>query len=248
MTGFPQYPPGLWRRIVLFPQPNWIGAALEDDMHRFHLRIDHADGTITALRGDAVRHPWSECPGAIGHLAGDVIGKRLAEVARLDPRHQCTHFHDLAVLAAGHAGDATPSIYDMYVADRVDGRTTATIELNGAEQLCWELADSRIESGPRAGLDLRQLSKWKQDLPPEEAEQATLLRRAIFVSGARQYVPETDFAAENKTARAGVCFNYQSPQIERSTRTPDWHVDHSRPGGQPLDGFDPASAFTAMAA
>ena len=45
-SAFPQFPPGFWRRIVLHPGQGWIGGAVEDDMHHFRLRFDHADGVI----------------------------------------------------------------------------------------------------------------------------------------------------------------------------------------------------------
>ena len=136
--AFPTFPPGLWRRIVLQPGPGskgdgWIGGALEDDMHRFHIRLDHAEGRVTAVHATAVRHPWSACPGATGFIARELTGQLLADVGRRDPAQHCTHLYDLAILAAAHAGDTRPTRFDMTVADRVDGRTTATLRGNGAE-------------------------------------------------------------------------------------------------------------------
>ena len=76
---------------------------------------------------------------------------------------------------------------------------------------------------------------------------ATLLRRAIYVSGARKYQPP----ANNPTAaespeRMGVCFNYQLPQAETSRRTPDWHRDFSECGREPLEGLDAETEFASM--
>lgn len=245
---FPTFPPGLWRRIVLEPGNGWIGGALEDDMHCFHIRIDHAEGRVTKVAAKAVRHPWSACPGATAFIARELTGELLTAVAERDPFQHCTHLYDLAVLAAAHAGDTAPTRFDMNVADRVEGRTTATLMENGTEKLRWQLDGTAITgSGAHAGRDLRQLSKWKRDLPAKEAEWATLLRRAIFVSGARQYIaPDLEQTAAMNRDRMGVCFNYRMPQAQDSTRTPNWHRDFSESGIEPLAGLDPAAEFAAM--
>jgi hypothetical protein len=244
-TGLhPSFPPGFHRRIVLQPGHDWIGAALEDDMHRFHIRIDHVEGRITAVSAKAVRHPWSACPGATDFIASELTGAPLADVAKRDPFQHCTHLFDLAILAAAHARDTAPSRFDMRVADRVDGRTTATLDEDGVEKLRWQLEGTMIAG---AGLDLRQLSQWKRQLPPDEAERATLLRRAIYVSGARQYVPPpNDPPAAQSLERMGVCFNYQLPQAETSRRTPNWHRDFSTFDREPLEGLDAPAEFAAM--
>jgi hypothetical protein len=138
----------------------------------------------------------------------------------------------------------------MTVADRVEERTTATLYENGVEKLCWRLSGTTITGdAPFGGRDLRQLSKWKRELSAADAERATLLRRAIFVSGARQYVPPPgNPSAYDNGERMGVCFNYQLPQAQTSHRTPDWHRDFSQSGIEPLQGLDPAREFEAMGA
>jgi hypothetical protein len=241
---YPSFPPGFHRRIVLQPGEGWIGGALEDDMHRFHIRIDHADGRINAVSARAVRHPWSACPGATDFIARELTGELLADVAKRDPFQHCTHLFDLAILAAAHASDTAPTRFDMRVADRVEGRTTATLDRDGDEKLRWQIDGTAIAL---SGRDLRQLSKWKQELPPREAEWATLLRRAIYVSGARQYLPPPhNPTASESPERMGVCFNYQLPQAKTSRRTPNWHRDFSESGHEPLAGLDAEAEFESM--
>jgi hypothetical protein len=245
---FPEWPPGLWRRIWLQPGPGWIGAALEDDMHRFHLRIDHAEGRITHVAAKALRHPWTACPGAAPHLANELAGELLVDVARRDPLQHCTHLYDLAVLCAAHADDTSPTCFDVRVGDRIDGRTTATLSENGEEMMRWRL-EGTVIVGPKryAGLELRKLSQWKTGLPPRDAERAMIMRRAIFVSGGRQFVPPPlQRASEQGPSRMGACYNYQLPQAESSTRTPDWRRDFSTSGNIPLAGFDPATGLAAL--
>ena len=244
---YPAWPPGLWRRIILQPGSGWIGGALEDDIHRFHMRLDHAGGRITRAYAEALRHPWSACPGAAPHIATELTGALLADVAARDPALHCTHLYDLAVVLAAHADDTAPSRFDMRVADRVDERTTATMTENGVAVLRWQLEGTAITGGDHAGHDLRKLSGWKQSLPPREAERATMLRRAVFVSGGRHYVlPNNGSAADQGVMRLGVCFNYQLPQAAQSTRSPDWLSDFSTSGREPLAGFDPQAALAAL--
>ncbi len=246
---YPQWPPGLWRRIILYPGKDWIGGALEDDLHRFHLRFDHDGERIVTAHAAALRHPWTACPGAAPHIASELTGALLADVAARDPVQHCTHLFDLAVVLAAHAQDSVPLCFDMRVADRVDGLTTATMEQDGAEVLRWHLDGTAIgPGGDHAGLDLRRLSQWKQDLPPHEAERATMLRRAVFVSGGRQFTaPPGLTAVQQGAARQGVCFNYQAPQSSHSTRTPNWITDFSAGNSEPLGGFDSEQAFASMA-
>ena len=142
------------------------------------------------------------------------------------------------------AGDTEPTRFDLYIADRVDRRTTATLNENGSERLRWRLDDTVIAGD---GRDLRKLSKWKHELPPQEAEWATLLRRGLFVSGARQYVPPpAHVTAFEGPGRMGACFNYQLPQARQSTRSKNWHKDFSL-SGEPLEGLDPVREFRTMA-
>ena len=224
-SRFPTFPPGLWRRIIIQPGRSgsqaWIGGALEDDMHRFHMRFDHDGTRIIRAHAAALRHPWSACPGAAPHIAHELTGVLLADVAARDPALHCTHLYDLAVVLAAHAHDIAPTEFDMRVADRVDERATATMHEDGEQVLRWQLAGTAIVGdGDHAGLDLRKLSAWKLDLPWREAERATMLRRAVFISGGRQFsVPPTETAADQGPMRMGVCFNYQLPQAASSTRT-----------------------------
>lgn len=245
---FPAWPPGFFRRIVLHPGQGWIGGALEDDMHSFRLRLNHDGARITGASARAVRHPWTGCAGAPDHIVRELSGKRLAEVAAQDPSQFCTHLIDLAILLAAHASDPQPHCFDMTVADRREGRTTAILVADGSERLRWLLEGTAIcAPGRHAGLDLRGLTKWKQGLAPQEAEDAALLRRAVFVSGVRAYQPPPgETTAAQSPGRMGVCFNYQLPQAETSTRRPGWHTDFSAPGRGPLKGFDPAELETLV--
>lgn len=244
--SFPEFPPGFWRRIILYPGKGRIDGALEDDMHSFRIRMEHSGELITGVSARAVRHPWSACAGAPAHLAASLKGEKLADVTSHDPRQECTHLFDLAIVAAAHAHDTAPSQFDMRVADRIDERTTATLSVDGVEKLHWQIDGTAI-AGPEefAGLDIKRLSTWKRDFPSETAEWATLLRRAIFVSGARQYeAPVNVRASDQGPLRLGVCYNYQLPQAEESTPIFD-RREFSMSGREPLEDFDPDIEFSS---
>ena len=245
---YPAFPPGLWRRIVLAPRPGHITAALEDDLHRFHIRLHHAAGAITAIESEARRHPWSGCAGAPGFLGAELAGKTLADVAALPAPEHCTHLRDLAVLAAAHANDPHDTRLDMRVADRLEGRTVATLDVNDEIALAWLLDDTVIQSPAHlAGRDLRALSRWQADLTPADAERAHLLRRAVFVLGGRQFNPPPgQTTADMGPGRMGVCYNYQMPQAATSHRPETWKHDFSLSGDTPLAGFDPEEAMTRV--
>lgn len=244
MIEYPTFPSGFWRRVELHPAHGHIVGAMEDDMHHFHLRMDHADGRITAIAGRAVRHPWTGCTGAALHLASELKGELLADVAARDPFQHCTHLLDLAIVMAAHAGDPKPSRFDMRIGDRSHDRATATLERNGTESMRWHINGTIIDGPDRfAGRNLKRVSTWKHEYCPEDAEHATLLRRAIFVSGARRQALEKNRkGTDTPLARHGVCFNYQSPQLEETISLYESR-DFSHGDIEPLDSFEAEHAF-----
>jgi hypothetical protein len=248
--GFPSFPPGFWRRIALHPRPGVVVAGLEDDVHRFALAITHSEGVITSVRTTAERTPWSTCPAAGGFIATQLTGQRLETVAARDPREHCTHFYDLAVLCAARAEDHHSTLFDMQVADRVDGRTSATLLEDAEPKLWWRVRDSVIqEPGAWAGRSLRELSRWKAELSADDALRAMLLRRAVFVSGARAQ-PEVivGTAAERGQVRLGACYTYQMPRAAEAVHSAAWRRDFSLAREPPLEGFDPDALAPGAAA
>src|SRR5262245_25567153 len=109
-------------------------------MHCMVVTVHH-DGTVaTALEPEMARAPWTTCPGAIEQLRQTFTGVRLDAFAERGEKQQnCTHLHDLAVLAAAHAFDDRPVVYDVLVADPVDGVTRAELRKDGAPILGWTL-------------------------------------------------------------------------------------------------------------
>jgi Protein of unknown function (DUF2889) len=244
--AYPQFPPGFWRRIMLHPGEGWIAGAIEDDMHHFRLRLEHRDGVIVAAQASAVRHPWTGCGGAPGHIIARLTGERLADVAQRDPMEHCTHLFDLALLMAAHASDSAPTRFDMRVADRIAGRSTATLAVNGEERLHLKLEGTVIAAPARfAGLDLKRVSQWKHDFDAQTAELAVILRRAVFVAGARGYTMRPGLEGpQSPLAKHAPCFNYRSPVVETTRSLYEAH-DFSSGDREPLQDLDFACDFIA---
>lgn len=241
------FPPGFWRRIALHPMPGQVVGGLEDDVHRFMVRLDHRDGIITGAKAWAERFPWSTCPGAAPFLVEHLVGQGLSAVAAIDPYIHCTHLFELAVLCAAHAVDDAPTIFDLKVGDRPTSadRTIAILEENEEVVLCLPIHGSVIEgAGEWAGRDFRKLSVWRKDLSPGMAERAMMLRRATQVSGARRQPIFTVLAGE-RTERMGACFTYQMPRAMDAVHGATPRIDFSATREGPLYGFDPAVLLLA---
>jgi hypothetical protein len=240
-SAFPAFPPGFWRRIALHPRPGVVIGGLEDDAHRFVLRLAHEDGRITGVDARAERFPWSTCADAGTFLAGQLRGSSLQAVAALDPRSHCTHLFDLAILCAAHAHEPAPIRFDLKVAERVERRTSATLLENDAPVLQWQVNGTLIEGpGDWAGRDMRELSSWKQALSAAAARRATMLRRAIYVSGVRAQPATVDARASDRgPGRLGACFTYQMPRVGDAVQSRTARVDFSQGQDGPLQDFDP---------
>jgi len=189
------YGEGIYRRRILLVAANGrVTADLEDDFHRYGVEIEHDGGRVDAVRGRAGRYPWSECGNSSVPLqafrGAPLSTSLLAASRRGNPRENCTHLFDLAVLAVAHAaaGRARRQ-YDVTVPDRVDGVTRATLQRDGELVLTWDLCGSEIsDPPPYAGRELRGagMASWAEaELDPDAAEAAIVLRRGSFIANGR---------------------------------------------------------------
>ncbi len=231
----PDYGGGCYRRAIrLVPTgANSIEAALEDDAHAFALTLHHDGQRVTAIEGRAVRYPLTTCDGAVVPLramAGAPLGDARQELnAYVDPRANCTHLHDLALLAIMHAFRAEPACrYDISVPDTHEGRTLAILERDGVRLLGWELHDGVIETPALyAGqVALGGFTRWARTaLEPRELEHALMLQRGCMVARSRIF----DRAAHREPAvRHGmraVCYSYSPGQVEHALGTPGSRLD-----------------------
>jgi len=230
--------PGFRRRIVVRPAPDWVRAQLEDDYHCLQVTIRHANGVAVAIEPLWARWPWSTCPGAVGELVKTFTGVALADFARRGEKSSnCTHHYDLAVLAAAHAHDNRPLIYDILVADPVDdGRHEAELRQNGSTVMHWALEGARIvEPEDIAGTDLFNMNLLIATLDDERKEAARLLRWGTMMAHGRAM---TRGALSDSTRMPlGRCYTFQPHRIADARHVGEIR-DFSKGSVRPLD--DPA--------
>jgi len=184
---------GVYRRRIelLTTSPSAVTGELEDSFHHFRVSIAHDAGRVTAVDGEAVRHPWSTCPDALGPLralvGAPITPDATAHGAHADARTTCTHWFDLAGLAMAQAADGRERRrYDVVVDERDDrGRATADLSRDGEPVLAWEVdATTVLGPDPYTGQTMgRGFLAWANDrFDPETAEAAIVLRRACRIS------------------------------------------------------------------
>lgn len=194
-----------------------VRAALEDDFHHFRVRLQHEQGVLLAITGEALRYPYSACPQAIEPLH-ELIGMALSPIAhsvtrQTDAQHQCTHLLDLAGLAVAAAlRPAQARRYDIQVPLRIDGRTRPVLQLNGQPLLEWSVNGPLIEGPePFTGINIREgMARWAlTTLTTDIAEAALLLRRCTMISIGKMHnldsqihASSTDRCYSQQTARA----------------------------------------------
>ena len=227
--------PGYRRRLVVEPGPGRSVAMLEDDMHRMAVVLHHDGQRIDRIDALMDRAPWDTCPGARAKLRETFVGSALIEVtARRDKKQNCTHLHDLAVLAAAHAGDDGPTIWDIRASDPQSGRRLIEIARNGETVHRWvEERGVLVSPAPIAGLTLPVLRDWIATLPGPEQEAARLLQWAAMVAHGRTLPIEQQSQASDLPAN---CYTFQPERAVHAVRVGDVR-DFSSGDTQPLDGM-----------
>jgi hypothetical protein len=212
---------------------------LEDHYHHFGVTIVHDGSLVRDIRTAAPRHPWETCPGTripLRALIGKPLFTRASRLgALIDMRQQCTHVFDLVALTVAQAATARPDrLYEAIVTDRattlnpnaqtaaqthIFGRGRATLLQDNQPVMEWDL-DDRMIVGPAAygGHSLGDgFRAWTESLPEDQAEYATILRRAILVAGGRnQDLDEFRVAADQRMPP--VCYAFQPERRDLGLR------------------------------
>ncbi|MDB5424587.1 MAG: hypothetical protein JWQ29_2003 [Phenylobacterium sp.] len=219
--------PGLRRRIEIvthgsLAEGGEARAVLEDDFHHFRVAVRHSGGVITDARADSPRHPYSTCPLASDGLQ-DLVGMTLSASSQAvfgatDASLQCTHMLDLAGLAAAAVAQGIARrTYEIVAPDRVLGRAGPSLMRDGRDLLAWQVDGDRIEGPvPFVGIGLHKgFARWvAENLDPEMAEAALVLRRAVAISVGRT----RDLEAETHSAAWGRCFSQQPVRAASALR------------------------------
>ena len=228
--------PGYRRRIRIEPGAGMVRALLEDDIHCMVVTLRHDGQTVLGVEAEMVRAPWTTCPGAKAQLATTFTGQPLAEVtARREKKANCTHLHDLAVLAAAHADDAAPTLYEVLASDPVQGARSLEVRRDGHVLHRWEEQDGVLTAPPAvAGQSLLTLRDWIATLSGGEQEAARLLQWGGLVAHGRTIPDEVQNYAANMPAN---CYSFQPERAAHALRVGE-KIDFSAGGRDPLERFD----------
>ena len=228
--------PGYRRIIRIEPAPGAVLAMLEDDMHCLAVILRHAGERVLEVEPDTHRMPWNTCPGAAAKLVETFAGQPLAEVtARRDKKQNCTHLHDLAVLAAAHALDTQGVCYEVFASDPVDGVRLLEVRRDGLCSQCWtERGGVLAEPAAIAGKVLFALRDWIATLAHEEQEAARILQWASLVAHGRTM----SMAEQSRAADLPPnCYTFQPERAKVAERIGE-RRDFSMSSRVPLAGID----------
>jgi hypothetical protein len=232
--------PGYRRRIRIEARADKHGgvvqAMLEDDIHGLAVTLRHDGETVTAVEPLVDRMPWTTCPGAQTKLVETFAGVRLADVtARREKKANCTHLHDLAVLAAAHAGSPDSLVYDVFASDPVAGERLLELRRDGVRLLEWVERDGRLVAPAEiAGQALFTLRDWINALDGEPArEAARVLQWASLVAHGRTMPFDEQ---SNAAALPPNCYTFQPERAVHAVRN-GARFDFSDGSCVPLAGF-----------
>ena len=230
---------GYRREIVITPQDGFVTAALEDDYHAMIVALHHDGESISRVESRMVREPWTRCPGAVAVLAQTFTGVALNLAAkRGEKRTNCTHLHDLTLLAATHALTDAPVHYQIAVSDGVDGINHAEIRRDGVVMLCLSYRnDVLFIPAELDGVSLFNMRDWIAALPFEDQEPARLLQWAAIVAHGRDVDWTKPYDA---TKMPPNCYNFQAERRDETSRITANIRDFRDGVAQPFDGFNPA--------
>lgn len=231
--------PGFRRRFIVTPARSWVRSEVEDDYHCMSVTLRHDGESVTAVEAVLTRAPWTTCPGAVAELEASFAGAALDSFAKHSRKtDNCTHLFDLALLAAAHVSDQERLVYDVLVADPVEGPRRAELRRGGTTLLWLIHIDGRIIDPPElAGQTLWTLRSWISALEPDLREAARVLQWGTILGFGRT-TPMQDQSDASRMP-AGRCFTFQPNRVSTARRV-GMIRDFSTGTARPLDGSEGA--------
>lgn len=225
--------PGFRRRFRIKPAPGYVSAEVEDDYHHMGVVVRHQDGVAVAIEPNMVRAPWTTCPGAVRRLQETFTGVRLSEFpARGNKLTNCTHLYDLAILAAAHAADEAPLVYDILTSDPEDGQNRTELRRDGKTLLSWALKGFEISApADLAGVSLDKLKPAQVSSDPKIQEAVRVLRWGTMIAHGRA-IPLSE--QSNAGRYPSNCYTFQPDNVTKARRVGEIK-DFSAGEAQPLD-------------
>jgi hypothetical protein len=225
--------PGFRRRFRVTPAVGSVRSEVEDDFHHMSVTVHHDGALATALQPLVFRAPWTTCPGAVAELERTFTGIALKDfAARGEKQANCTHLHDLALLAAAHAFDPGPAQFDILVSDPIEGKRRAEVRRDGIALLSWLESGFRLlEPAELVGVTLDKMRPWIEKLEPARQEAARLLRWGNMIANGRIIPLEKQSDASRMPAN---CYTFQPLRAVQAKRVGAIR-DFSTASSQPLD-------------
>ncbi len=232
-TANAQHGPGFRRRFRITPAPRHVLSEVEDDYHHMSVSIHHDNEVAHTVNAVLTRAPWSTCPGAVDKCEQTFTGVALRAFSeRKGKAFNCTHLFDLAQLAAAHAFDDGPLVYDVFVSDPIDGKRRAEIFRNGEFVFGWFDANYTIvEPAELAGMKLHDMRSWIDSLEPVQQEAARVLRWVSLIAHGR-IIPMSRQSDASRMPPS--CYTFQAERAAVATRI-GRIMDFSDGTVQPLD-------------
>jgi hypothetical protein len=127
----PSYGKGVFRRRIrlvrtaVSKDTGQVHGALEDCNHGFQSTVIYRDGKVLDVKPQFMRIPFTTCDGAwkpLQNLVGAAINSTPSVLLAIaPPLSNCTHLHDLTLLAIAHTQRLETIVqYDIEVTDAVD--------------------------------------------------------------------------------------------------------------------------------
>lgn len=226
----PHYGSGTYRRRIRLvrngdARQGHVHGALEDCNHGFQSTVFYVNGKVTDIQPEFERIPFSTCDGAyrpLQNLIGALTASTPAELLAIaPPLSNCTHLHDLTLLAIAHSQrHETVVQYDIEVTDAIAGISRLRVWRTAdacTKQLIheWQSFNLAICSPPE--LKDKPLffgfSRWANErFQSIENEAAFILQKGNLVSIGRMLdvANMTGSRAKDENDRV-ACFTY-SPE------------------------------------
>jgi hypothetical protein len=226
----PDYGNGVFRRrIRLIREGNAhsgnVQGALEDCNHGFRSTVFYVNDKVTDIRPEFMRIPFTTCDGAykpLQSLVGASAESTPAELLALaPPLSNCTHLHDLTLLAIAHTQRKEKIVqYDVEVTDAIDGfselRVWRTTDHDNKKLMHhWQSSNYKISSPPELKENplFMGFSRWANEtFSGIDNEAAFVLQKGNLVSIGRMLDVNAMEGSRAKDENDRIaCFTY-SPE------------------------------------
>jgi hypothetical protein len=210
------------RRILVRTNADGLSVDLEDNFHRFGVRLWVEGDTVVRVEGAALRVPWETCPGAVAALQ-DLEGHDVRAKFHIDghskaARH-CTHLFDIAMLGLDHLRLDIPRRDYLISAEGPGEHECVTLDVDGRRIHTWELADNIFVS-PAAwrGNDARTVHKLvAEEMDAVALVELMLLRRAVQISHGR-FIDQDEWKTAADLGATPSCISFQPGNRDEAVR------------------------------